>query len=120
MVQIASRMSEKGFISGFAGNLSARLDDGSILVTPAGTCKGDLTPEQLIVLDLQGEKISALPGLNPTSELPMHLEIYQRRADIGAVIHAHPVACVALSLVGIGLDKPLIPEVIVMLGIVPT
>jgi L-fuculose-phosphate aldolase len=120
MVHVASRIYAKGFISGYAGNLSARLDGDQLLVTPSEVCKGDLTPEQLIVLDKKGVKISATPELQPTSELPMHLGIYQRHPEIGGVIHAHPVACVALSLVGISLDKPIIPEAIVMLGSVPT
>jgi L-fuculose-phosphate aldolase len=120
IVQVSSRIYKNGFISGYAGNVSARLDDGRLLVTPSGVSKGDLSPEQIITLDKQGAIISALPGLKPTSETQLHLGIYQRRLDIGAVIHAHPVACIALSLVGIDLDRPLIPEAIVMLGSVPT
>jgi L-fuculose-phosphate aldolase len=120
IVQISSRIYENGFISGCAGNVSARLGDGRLLVTPSGVSKGDLSPEIIITLDKQGVVISALPGLKPTSEIQMHLGIYQRRPDIAAVIHAHPVACIALSLVGIDLDRPLIPEAIVMLGSVPT
>jgi L-fuculose-phosphate aldolase len=120
MIRIATRMYAWGFISGLAGNLSIRLGDGRLLVTPAGVCKGNLRPEQLLILDEQGKIVSGQPGLQPTSELSMHLEIYQRRPDVSGIIHAHPVACVALSIVGISLDKPLIPEALVMLGPVPT
>lgn len=120
IVSIAAKMYARGYIAGLAGNLSARLPDGGVLVTPAGAHKADLTPEQLLVVGEDGRVTRGAEELQPTSELPMHLEAYRRRPDVGAVIHAHPVACVALSLVGLGLDQPLIPESIVLLGEVPT
>lgn len=120
IVEVAAKMYARDFISGLSGNLSGRLPDGNLLVTPAGVPKAELQPEQLVVVDLNGNPRNAPPGLKPTSELPMHLEVYRRREDVGGVIHAHPVACVALSLVGIPLDEPLIPEALVMLGPVPT
>lgn len=120
MVAIAAKMYARDYIAGIAGNLSARLPGGRLLFTPAGAFKADLRPEQLLVLDENGNPLDALPGSRPSSELPMHLEVYRQRKDVGAVIHAHPVACVALSLVGIPLDQPIIPEALVMLGRVPT
>lgn len=120
MITIANRMYNRGYISGIAGNLSVRLGNDKLLVSPSGGCKGELSPEQLIITDERGNIISALPGLLATSELPMHLEVYRSRPEVGGIIHAHPVTCVALSLVGITLDKPIIPEALVMLGRVPT
>jgi L-fuculose-phosphate aldolase len=120
MVAIAAEMYAHGFITGLSGNLSARLPDGKILVTPAGAHKGSLSPETLLTVDLEGHILSNPEKMLATSELPMHLEVYRQRLDVGAAIHAHPVTCIALSLVGITLEKPYIPEAVVLLGDVPT
>lgn len=120
IVTIAAKMYARGYIAGLAGNLSARLPDDHFLVTPAGYPKADLSPEQLLVVTEDGRVARSAESLQPTSELPMHLEAYRRRPDVGAVIHAHPVACIALSLVGLGLEQPFIPEAVVLLGKVPT
>ena len=120
VIAIARKMYAHDFISGAAGNISARLTPGTLLITPSGACKADLDPSELLVVDLQGNLVGGDATCRPTSELPMHLEAYRQRPDIGAVIHAHPVACVALSLVGISLTQPYIPEALVLLGPVPT
>lgn len=124
IVQIGRMMYERGLLSGFEGNLSVRLGQDRILVTPAGFHKGLLRPEQLLVVDGAGKPVGyateARRGLKPTSELPMHLEAYHRRPDVMAVVHAHPPITVALSIAGVPMDTPLLPEVIVLLGLVPT
>ena len=117
---IAAKMYARHYIAGLSGNLSARLPGGNILVTPAGVDKSTLDPSQLLVVDLDGRLLTGQGGLEPTSELPMHLEVYSQRPDVGAVIHAHPITCVALSLVGISMEEPYLPEAILMLGPVPT
>ena len=107
----------------FEGNLSARLDDERLLMTPSGLHKGLMREEQLLVVDLEGRIVvesEATRGLRPTSELPMHLEAYRRRPDVRAVVHAHPPITVALSIAGVAMDTPLLPEVIVLLGLIPT
>lgn len=120
LLEIARQMYAREYISGLAGNLSARLPDGNLLVTPAGLPKNSLLVEDLLVVDIRGVKLAGAEHLHPTSELPMHLEVYQQRPEVGAVIHAHPVYCVALSMVGISLEAPFIPEALVMLGPIPT
>ncbi len=90
MVAVGGRLAELGYIHGRAGNLSARLPDGNLLATPAGLNKAEIYPDQLLVVDLDGNPIRARPGLRPTTELPMHLEVYRQRPDVSAVIHAHP------------------------------
>ncbi|MFQ5616930.1 MAG: class II aldolase/adducin family protein [Anaerolineales bacterium] len=120
VVSVGAEMYARDFISGPAGNISTRLPDGNLLITPSGVNKGKLTPEQLLVIDLDGNCLQGNVVCNPTSELPMHLEVYHRRPDVGAVIHAHPITCVALSLVGISLQDSYIPEALVMLGPIPT
>lgn len=119
IVEIGAEMYRRDFISGGAGNISVRLPDGNILITPSGLNKGKLSPKDLLIIDMQGNSVEGTSS-RPSSETPMHLEVYRQRADVCAVIHAHPITCVALSLVGISLQEVYIPEALVMLGPVPT
>jgi len=124
IAKICHLMYEKDFICASDGNVSARLESGRLLITPSGVHKGLLEPEQILVVDESGKPIGprtrANRDLRPTSELPMHLEAYRQRPDIGAVVHAHPPIAVALSIAGISLAECLLPEVIVFLGLIPT
>lgn len=120
IVRVGQWMHAHGLVDGFSGNLSARLGPRHLLATPSGLAKGMLAPEQLIVVDLDGHLVEAAPGLKPTSELLMHLEAYRRRADIRAVVHAHPPTAVALTIAGVSLAECVIPEAVVVFGLVPT
>lgn len=124
IVRVGKLMYDKGLIVATDGNISVRLDAMRILATPSGLCKGFMEPEQLLVVNLDGERVGASNPANrhlkPTSEMRMHLEAYRRRPDIGAVVHAHPPLTVALSIAGVDLAQCLIPEVIVTLGVLPT
>jgi L-fuculose-phosphate aldolase len=79
-----------------------------------------MNPDQLLIVDLDGNLLQGLPGYAPTSELPMHLEAYRQRPDVRAVIHAHPTHCIALSLTELTLEAPYIAEALILLGPVPT
>ncbi len=124
IVNTGRLMYERGYVVGNDGNLSARLDDGHVLCTPSGLCKGMMATDQLIVVDMEGHKVGQVTAANrdlvPTSEVFMHLEAYRRRQDVQAVVHAHPPTTVALSIAGVSLADCLLPEVIVNLGLVPT
>lgn len=120
IVRVGRLMHANEYVDGTSGNITARLGPERILATPSGLAKGFLEPEQLIEVDLDGRVLAAAPGLTPTSEMPMHLEAYRRRPDIGAVVHAHPVTSVALSIAGISLAECVVPEAVVVLGLVPT
>ncbi len=120
VVDVAAEMYRRDLISGPAGNISVRLPDGNLLVTPSGGRKDQLDPGELLVIDRQGNCLNGDASCRPTSELPMHLEVYGQRPDVAAVIHAHPISCVALSLAGVSLVDPYIPEALVFLGPVPT
>jgi L-fuculose-phosphate aldolase len=108
---------QRGFIPSTDGNLSVRLDPHRILTTPAGKCKGGLAPAELVVTDLEGRKLTG--DGEPSSELGMHLFIYQRRPDVNAVCHAHPSVATGFAAAGLPLEKPLLAEMIVNLGPVP-
>jgi L-fuculose-phosphate aldolase len=108
----------KGYIVGADGNLSARLPDGTVLVTPAGAMKGFLEPHHIAHVDLDGRVVG--DGPRPSTEIAIHLVCYRERADVQAVVHTHPPHAVALSIAGVDLQLPVIPEVIVTIGGTPT
>jgi len=99
------------------GNISIRLDGERILATPTGMCKGMMESDDLIVLDRQGKKISG--HRERTSEINMHLTIYDLRPDIRAVVHAHPPVATGFATAGKPLNLALLPEVIIAFGCVP-
>lgn len=124
MIEIGKLMHQKGFVAAADGNLSIRLDRERVLVTPSGFSKGFLDAEQLIVVDMTGTKLSPIFGkgrdLKPSSEIRIHLECYRQRADVHAVIHAHPPMTIACTLAGVSLAKCVLPEVLYDLGTIPT
>ena len=124
IVRLGRLMHQFEFVDGGAGNLSTRVGPDRILVTPSGLAKGFLHADQMLAVTSNGElcveQTAAARKLKPTSELPMHLEAYRKRADVNAVVHAHPITTIALSIAGISLAECLIPEAVVILGMVPT
>jgi len=114
---IGRRVWQRGMASANSGNISARLDSGTVLITPTLVSKGFMRPEQLLVVTLEGEVLRG-EGY-PTTETPMHLRLYREREDIGGVVHAHPPLGTSFAVAGKPLDLHLIPEAIVFLGEVP-
>ncbi len=109
---------QRNYIVGADGNLSARMTDGTILITPAGAMKGFLSPQHLAHIDLAGKVLDG--GPKPSSEAGIHLVAYRERAEMRAVLHCHPPHAVALTLAGIDMQVPIIPEIIVTIGGIPT
>ncbi len=101
------------------GNISVRLAEGRVLITPAGISKGRMQVDDLLVIDLEGEPVSSKAASRPSTETPMHLEVYRQRADVRAVIHAHPVFATALTVAGFDFPADMLPEVMLTLGDVP-
>ncbi|MBE2200599.1 MAG: class II aldolase/adducin family protein [Anaerolinea sp.] len=112
---------ERGHLTANDGNISTRLPGERILITPAGLCKGRLAPEDLLIVDMNGRLLipAADPSLRPTSEQPMHLEVYRQRPDVHAVLHAHPAFATALTVANKPLRNDVLPEVIMLLGDIP-
>jgi len=108
---------ERGYVAATDGNLSVRLGDGNILVTPTGMCKSMMEADDMVVVDLDGRQVSGRRGV--TSEIGMHLLIYRMRPDIQAVVHAHPPTATGFAACGQALDQPLVSEIVVALGCVP-
>ena len=118
IAEICLKMYQREYITATDGNVSARLSNDQILITPSGMCKGDVTPEDVIRININGEKISGWG--KPSSETNMHLEVYRQRNDVQAVIHAHPATAVAFTLVGKSLAGCVIPEVVLTMGSIQT
>lgn len=97
--------------------MSIRLDADRVLVTPRGLTKADLVPADLVLVDLAGGHRGGFR--NATSELDLHLRVYQERADVGAVVHAHPPVATGFAVAGEGLPPDILPELILLLGDVP-
>lgn len=114
---VCRRAYERGMISGTDGNVSGRLSHDRLLVTPAGVNKGYLEPGDLVEVDLEGQPVV---GGKPSTEVLLHTAVYKVRPDAMGVVHAHPPSCVALTLVKMGMDEPVIPEIVGALGRVPT
>src|SRR5689334_10554732 len=116
IVRVGQLMYERSYVVSSDGNVSVRLDDGRVVATPTMTCKGRMTEDSLAITDMQGK---ALNDRKASSELAMHLLIYQEREDIRAVCHAHPPHGTAFAVAGLAIDQPILSEVILTLGCVP-
>jgi L-fuculose-phosphate aldolase len=117
MCEIGRRIWLKGFCAGNEGNHSCRLSENRILCTPTGMSKGQLKPNDLCIVDLEGKQISGRRAR--TSEILMHLFIYKNRPDVRAVIHSHPPHATAFAVSGLELPTCVHPEAEVFLGRVP-
>lgn len=114
LTALCRRMYERGWVANHDGNASIRLDEGRILCTPTALSKGEIAPELLLVVDLQGQVLS---GTRKTfSELSLHLAAYRAREDVRAVLHAHPPTASGFAVAGLSLDPPFMPEAVVSLG----
>lgn len=120
MCALAHDIWARGLGAAGDGNLSVRLPGGAILTTPAGCHKGRLKPTDLVVVDASGAVTDAAPDRRPSSELGLHLAAYRARADVGAVIHAHPPTAVALELAGVALSDAYVSEIVFACGLPAT
>ena len=115
--QIGRLVFQKGWVAANDGNITIRLDAERILATPTGVCKGLMQPDDLIIVDMKGNKISG--RAERTSEIAMHLTVYDLRPDIKSVVHAHPPVATGFATAGKPLNLALLPEVVIGLGCVP-
>jgi len=117
LTRFGKMLHAQGFVAATDGNLSVRLDDQRILITPTCVSKGMMRPQDMVIVGLDGRKLNG--SSNPSSEIAMHLTIYRMRPDIGAVVHAHPCTATGFASAGMALDEPLCSEVVITLGSVP-
>lgn len=117
LCEIARLVYDKGLVAGTDGNISARVMGDQILISPSGSCLGMLDPADFVLINFAGQVITGRG--KPSSERWMHISAYSERADVMAVIHAHPPATVAFTVAGIEMDPCALPEVILAFGRVP-
>ena len=117
MCEIGRRVWQQGWVAANDGNFSCRLSEDEFLVTPTGVSKGYMDPGMLIVVDEQGEK--KFGTLRPSSEIKMHLEVYRRRPDVHAIVHAHPPTATGFAVSGIPLSECVLPEMVITVGGAP-
>ncbi len=117
IIDVCKRIHANGWVAANDGNVSVRINQNTVLCTPTGFSKGYLTSDQLIKVNLDGEKIEGF--LQPSSEMKMHLDVYKNKENINAVVHAHPPFSTGFAVAGIALDECIMPEIIIGLGSIP-
>ena len=117
LLRVCRLVYEKGWVAMNDGNVSIRLEDGRLLCTPTAISKGFVELDDLVICDSKGCKIEGRHEC--TSEIAMHLTVYENRPDVRAVVHAHPPVATGFAAAGRALDKALLPEVVLQLGAVP-
>src|SRR6476619_7941735 len=117
IVEVGRRMYARGYTASNDGNISVRLDDRRLLMTPKSVCKGFMSPDMMCITDLEGKKLAG--DRDPASEMQIHLEVYRQRPDAIAVVHAHPPTATGFAVAGIPLDRAVLAEVVTTLGSVP-
>src|SRR5579871_6592451 len=117
IVRYGKMLHERGFVAAMDGNLSVRLADDRILVTPTCLSKGAMKSVDMVIVDPEGKRVSG--RRNVTSEIGMHLLVYRMRHDVKAIVHAHPPTATGFAAAGIALTEPLVCEVVMGLGCIP-
>ena len=117
IVDVGRLVFQKGWVAANDGNISVRINGERILCTPTSICKGMMSVEDLIICDLDGNKVEG--RRERTTEIAMHATIYRMRPDMQSVLHAHPPVATGFAVAGRPLDLALLPEIIISLGCVP-
>ncbi len=117
IIAFGKKAYEKGLVAATDGNISVRLFDDRLMITPSGAALGNLNPDNLLYLDIDGTILQG--SKKPSSELPMHLMIYKQRPDVRAVFHTHPQVTTAFSVAGESLSVPVLPEMVIMFDTIP-
>ena len=116
--EVGHKLWTKGFVAANDGNISVKISENEYYCTPTGVSKGSLTPDMIIKVDKDGNKLEG--KLNPSSEIKMHMRVYRERPDVTAVVHAHPPVATAFTVADIDLDQYILPEAVLTIGEVPT
>lgn len=117
ILRIGAWLHQKSLVAASDGNISVRLPGGRVLATPTSMSKGMMAADDLVITDLAGRKLEG--RRNPSSEMAMHLLIYELRPEVNGVVHAHPPAATGFAASGIPLNQALLAEVVLALGCVP-
>ncbi len=114
---VGQKLYDKGFVAANDGNISVKVSDNEIIVTPTGVSKGGMKPNDLIKMTLDGKVIGS--NGRPSSEVKMHIEVYKSNPGVNAVVHAHPPISTAYAVARLPMERPILSEAVVNLGVVP-
>ncbi len=117
LVEACHRIAELNYVTSSGGNLSVRVDDNIMLITPTKTLKRKMRFEDICVIDLEGNILFSPEGKKPTGEWPFHTAIMRKRTDINAIVHAHPPILTGYAIAKTGqMELPILPEPIIETG----
>lgn len=117
LVWASNLIAEKGYVTSHGGNLSYKVDENIVLITPTKVSKKDIVFDDIVFIDVEGNTLFASPGRKPTGETPFHLHIFNKRADFNAILHAHPPKITGLAISHSNLlARPLLPEPVIEVG----
>lgn len=119
IVAAGRRLRAAGLVAATEGNLSARLGEDRLLVTPSGRRKDELAPDDLVVVAAGSGRADAVDGVKPSSDVAIHRAVYEARPDVKAVVHAHLPASMGLTLAGEIPEVSALPETALFLGTLP-
>ena len=108
---VGKRIYDRNMVAANDGNISVKISDNEFLCTPTGVSKGFMTPDYICKVDAQGNVIQANKGFKPSSEIKMHMRVYAKRPDVGAVVHAHPTFATSFAIVVFPAPKYVPPEI---------
>jgi L-fuculose-phosphate aldolase len=116
-VDATRKLGESGFVTSQGGNLSYRVAEGVVLITPTKVPKVKVAFDDVCIINMKGDVLYAADGRKPTGETPMHLNILNKRPDAKGVIHAHPPYITGFAIARSDmLSRPLLPEPIIEVG----
>ena len=115
LCDIGKRIYDRNMVAANDGNFSVKLNDHEYLCTPTGVSKGFMTPDCICRIDENGNLLESGGGFRPSSEIRMHLRVYEKRPDVGAVVHAHPRFATCFAITGQPLNIPIMSEAVVSL-----
>jgi len=117
ILEVGRRMYAKNFVASNDGNISCKVSEKTLWCTPTGVSKGFMTDEMLVLMDLDG---NVLRGTwKPSSEMKMHLRVYNENPEIKAVVHAHPPVSTSFAIAGIPLNRAILTEAVMGIGEIP-
>jgi L-fuculose-phosphate aldolase len=117
IVRFGRLLHQRGYVAATDGNLSVRIGSEMVLCTPTSVSKGMMSPEDMVLVDMHGRKVSGARACS--SEVAMHLLIYRLRPDVNGIVHAHPTTATGYAAAGMQMNEALISEVVLSLGAIP-
>lgn len=117
--EIGKRMYSRNMVAANDGNISVKLSQNEYLCTPTGVSKGFMSPDLICKVDAMGNLLQDNNGCRPSSEIKMHMRVYEKREDVNAVVHAHPSFATSFAIAGIPLTQPVLTEAVIGFGCIP-